>query len=289
VVPIECYLKRVEKERLKMAISLFGSTGFVGGNFLRNSQNRVLPVGREEREAPSADILFAIGTTDNYNIFDNPYLDIDVNIRVMLEVLEANRKKYSKFTFNLISTWFVYGDQPLPFKESSQCSPKGFYSISKYASELFLESYCKTFGINYRILRLGNVYGSEDKGVSKKKNALQYLISNLRQNLQVDLYEGGDVYRDFIHVDDVTRAIDLVILKGELDMIYNIASGTPRKIGDIIQLAKSNLGSSSQITSIPTPDFHRIVQVKDSTLDVTRLKSLGFVESKSLEHEIISL
>jgi nucleoside-diphosphate-sugar epimerase len=272
-----------------MEISLFGSTGFVGGSFLKSSRNEIHAIPRETRTAVNPEILFCIGTTDNYNIFENVFIDVEVNINIMLETLEANRAKFGKFTFNLISTWFVYGDQELPFKEDMKCSPKGFYSISKYAGELFLESYCKTFGINYRILRLGNVYGPNDQGVSKKKNALQYLISNLRTNTRVDLYEGGDVIRDFIHVDDVASAIDLILEIGELDSIYNVASGKPRKIGDIINLAKTQLGSQSEIASIPTPEFHKIVQVKDSLLDVSKLKSLGFSESRTLEHEIISL
>lgn len=272
-----------------MIISLFGGSGFVGGNFLKNSKHQVDAVPRDVRFGKSENILFCIGTTDNYNIFEDPFLDVEVNIKIMLEVLESYRAKYENFTFNLVSTWFVYGNQELPFREDSNCSPKGFYSISKFSAELFLQSYCQTFGINYRILRLGNVYGPDDKGVSKKKNALQYLISNLRQNLPVDLYEGGEVFRDFIHVDDVTRALDLVLESGAMNTIYNIASGKPRKIGDIIKLAKSQLGSRSQINSIATPDFHKLVQVKDSVLDVSKLASLGFRESKSLEHEIISL
>ena len=73
-----------------------------------------------------------------------------------------------------------------------------------------LKSYCRTFDINYRILRLCNVYGDSDKGVSKKKNALQYLISQLQQNKDIDLYNDGMFYRDYMYVDDVCLANDQV-------------------------------------------------------------------------------
>ena len=47
---------------------------------------------------------------------------------------------------------------------------------------MFLISYCKTYNINYRILRLGNVVGVGDLGVSKEKNALQYLVDKIKSN-----------------------------------------------------------------------------------------------------------
>ena len=72
------------------------------------------------------------------------------------------------FVFNFISSWFVYGDTKLPAKESYQCKPKGFYSITKSTAEQLLISFCNTFKKKYRILRICNVYGLNDKNVSKK-------------------------------------------------------------------------------------------------------------------------
>ena len=60
----------------------------------------------------------------------------------------------------------------LPVNESQPCDPKGFYSITKKCAEDLLISFCNTFGVKYRIIRLCNVMGKGDKGASSKKNAI---------------------------------------------------------------------------------------------------------------------
>ena len=94
--------------------SLFGGTGFIGSHLHRLGRTILVP--REQREAPTSDIIYLISTTDNYNIFDKPYLDIDVNLRILTETLEANRNRWgSNFTFGFASSFFVYGNNELPF------------------------------------------------------------------------------------------------------------------------------------------------------------------------------
>ena len=271
-------------------VSLFGPTGFVGGEFARNSQNVVDWVDRNNPDPLYPDIVYAIGTTDNYNIFENPFLDIETNLVKLISDLELLRKKFGTFTFNYLSSWFVYGEgATLPFKEDQPCNPKGFYSISKYAAEMYLASYAQTFGINFRILRLANVYGPTDRGVSKKKNALQYLISQIKENQTIDLYEGGEFLRDYIDARDVVSAIDLIIDSGSKDEIFNIGTGTPSKFIDLMNEAKRAFGSESQFNSISTPDFHKNVQVRDAYMDITKLKSLGFDAKHRILDEIVNL
>jgi len=102
------------------------------------------------------------------------------------------------------------------------------------------------------------------------------MITQLKMNETVNLYEGGYVTRDFIHIDDCINAINLVITKGELNTIYNIGTGYPTMLWDVITDAKVLLKSSSPIEAVPTPDFHKIVQVKSMYMDATKLFSLGF-------------
>ncbi len=140
-------------------VSVFGATGFIGGRYCKTFPNSVIKIPRESNVAMSNKILYFISTTTNYNIFDNPFLDIETNLIKLISVLEENKDK-PNLEFNFISSWFVYGEQEeLPAKETSHCDPRGFYSITKRAAEQLLVSYCETFNINYRILRLCNVIG----------------------------------------------------------------------------------------------------------------------------------
>lgn len=268
-------------------ISVFGSSGFVGSEFCRVTKRDLFKIPREEREPQSPESVYFISTTDNYNVFEDLHKDIDTNLTVLMDVIK--NLKPSESTFNFISSWFVYGDADLPATEESYCNPKGFYSITKRTAEQLLISYCETFGINYRILRLCNVYGAGDKGASKKKNALQFLIDRFKANESIELYHGGEFYRDYMHVTDVARAIDMVINKGELNQVYNIGSGEKVLFKDLISTIVKETDSQSQITPIEPPKFHQTIQVKDFYFKTDKLKELGFKRTISLEEGLKQL
>jgi nucleoside-diphosphate-sugar epimerase len=267
-------------------VSVFGATGFIGSHFVGNSTLQTNVTPRNELTSKSSEVLFFIGTTDNYNVFEDHLIDVETNITHMLDCLKASHVAHPDLVFNFISTWFVYGENPLPFSEEQECRPKGFYSITKRTSEQLLESFCLTFGIKYRIIRLANTFGRSDLGVSKKKNALQFLIEKLKKGEPIELYEGGNFIRDYIHVSDVIRAIDLVLSSSPVNSIYNVGTGVPSRFRDLIDVARNELGSNSIIKSIPTPEFHKLVQVRDSCLNVSRIEALGFKPIANLHNEI---
>lgn len=273
-----------------LRVSVFGATGFIGGNFAMNNPDQVDKVDRNNPNPKFDQVLYCIGTTDNYNIFENPKLDIETNLIKLIDDLELLRRKFHTFTFNYLSSWFVYGDStPLPFTKENICNPKGFYSISKYAAEKFLISYCETYKISYRILRLSNIYGIGDKGVSAKKNALQYLVRKIKTNEDIDLYEGGNFVRDYLDIRDAIEAINLIVNNGKLNSIYNVGSGKPTRFIDLMTKAKLSFKSSSEFRSITTPEFHKLVQVRDSYLDISDLLLLGFLPKYDIIDEIINL
>jgi|TARA_B100000035_G_C21014378_1_gene561070 nucleoside-diphosphate-sugar epimerase len=262
-------------------ISLYGSSGFIGENFNR-MYGDCIKIARNSREPLSNKILYFISTTDNYNIHDNITLDIETNLKILCEVLDYCRSE--DITFNFISSWFVYGKTPeLPAKENSECNPTGFYSITKHCAEQLIKSFAETYGMKYRILRLCNVLGSGDNKFSKKKNAITWIINEMKDDRDVTLYDGGEHYRDVMHVEDVCRAIKLVMDDGELNQIYNIGSGIPTSIGQIIQLAHKHLESKSKIIDINPPNFHSNVQTKNFWMNTDKLKSLGFEQKINLE------
>ncbi len=268
-------------------ISIFGGTGFVGGNYCKMFPDKTVKIERESRQPKTKDILYFISTVDNYNIHTNITLDVETNLKLLCEVLDHCRE--GEITFNFISSWFVYGETELPAKEEYYCRPTGFYSITKKTAEDLLISFCRTYGMNYRILRLCNVMGNGDRKVSAKKNALSYMIDLLKKNEDVYVYDNGTPIRDIMHVDDVCRAIDLICNKGNLNEIYNIGSGQPTTVSAIIETAKRYLGSTSNIKSKEAPEFHKIVQAKDFWMDTTKLKRLGFTQEISNEQIIREL
>ena len=147
--------------------------------------------------------------------------------------------------------------------------------------------FCNTFNVKYRIFRLANVLGEGDKKISRKKNALQFLIKEAVNNRDLHLYYGGEVLRDYIYVDDVCSAIKLCISTAPTNQIINIGNGTPYKFLDIIEKAMEVSGSTSRIINIEPSTFHNIVQVRHSYLNITKLKTYGFKPQFSID-EVVS-
>lgn len=266
-------------------ISVFGGSGFIGGNFCEAYENESIVIPREQRSPESKQVLYFISTIHNYNVFEDPQLDIDTNLRVLVETLEECKDK--DVVFNFVSSWFVYGETgTLPVSEGAHCNPKGFYSITKRTAEQLLISYCETFDIKYRIFRLSNVYGNNATKVSVKRNALQHLTGEVVSGRDINLYNGGEDIRDFMHVEDVCTAIKLCMDKSELNDIINIGSGVPIKFGTVMEYVKTRVGSPSKFNDVEPPDFHKVVQVKDMYLDVSKLKALGFNPKREFWDEI---
>jgi len=266
-------------------ISVFGGTGFVGGRFCSMFPEESFIIPRSQRKPESDNILYFISTVHNYNIFDKPHLDVETNLNVLIDVLEeCKERNREELVFNFISSWFVYGKtEELPATEDTPCDPRGFYSITKRAAEQLLVSYCETYGINYRIIRLSNIYGEGDMKVSKKKNALQYLINQIANNNDINLYDEGSHIRDYMYVDDACSALRLCVEEAPLNEIINIGSGIPTSIREIMVYAKERLNSTSEFKHVESPHFHNIVQIKNMYLNIDKLKSLGFVAQHDIK------
>lgn len=278
-------------------VNVFGGYGFVGTQFCNTTKNGYIKNYRDNYQVRAPDCVYFISTVDNYNIHVDSLLDINTNLVVLMKVLDEYRK-YIKETgekgcFNFISSWFVYGQDSgfggnaRGIPETDPCDPKGFYSITKRAAEQLLISYCETFNLNYRILRLCNVLGKEDAKVSAKKNALQYLLGELKSNRPIDLYDSGYFYRDYIDIRDCARAIDLVVNTGEKNSIYNIGNGKPIIFRDILRYARDKMDSGSEIRTIEQKEFHKKVQSSRSFfMDNSKLKALGYEPKYTIQQTI---
>src|SRR6266853_6427972 len=114
-------------------ISLFGGSGFIGSNFVEQFPIRSDLAIRERwnrRPVPYTDTLWLISTVHNYNVFEDPTLDVKTNLLTLTEGLESFKNNTPDGIFNFASSWFVYGDHGITeVDETLSCYPQGFYSI----------------------------------------------------------------------------------------------------------------------------------------------------------------
>lgn len=284
----------MEENKDKKIWSVYGGFGFVLGEFCKIFKDEVVRIEKDEVAPQSPHILYGISTTDNYNVFDSHTLDIETNLLRFMDVLDACHKKYgTKFEFILISSWFVYGvpsSTAFPLLETTQPDPKGFYSITARAREQLLVSYCETFGIRYKILRLANVLGSKDKKVSKKKNALQYLIQKIILNETIELYDNGEFFRDYIDVRDCAVAIKSAMESTLPYTTYNISNGVSHKFRGLIEFVIEYSGSKSLVMDkLDVPEFHAVVQSKNVFISNRRLGETGYAPKYSIQDTLMKI
>lgn len=247
-------------------LTVFGGRGFLGSEYIRQHYdaaiaNIVSVNARDDYEVHSKDVLYFISTIHNFHVYSNPFLDIDTNLTTLVKVLENWRLRTdaSEGVFNFVSSWFV------------NSGVKGFYTSTKRCAEELLESYCKAFGLRYRIIRLCNVLGKGDTKVSSKKNALQYVIQRLATDQDVTI---RPVLREYLHVSDCARALDLIVTKGEHNAVCNIGSGKLEDFSEAAMYCYVKLGSKSRVTTVSSDD-HAFL------LNTTALFGLGFKPLRS--------
>ena len=122
-----------------------------------------------------------------------------------------------------VSTDEVYGSIPEgSWDEDHPLLPNSPYSASKAGSDLLARSYARTFGMDVSITRCSNNYGPHQF----PEKVIPLFVTNLMDALPVPLYGEGLNVRDWLHVDDHCRGINLVLAKGRSGETYNIGGGT---------------------------------------------------------------
>lgn len=142
-----------------------------------------------------------------------------VGTQVLLQAaLEADVERFVH-----VSTDEVYGSiDEGAWSESEPLAPNSPYSASKAGSDLLARSYHRTHGLPVCITRCSNNYGPHQF----PEKVIPLFISNLLDGRKVPLYGDGLNVRDWLHVDDHCRGIQLVARKGRAGEVYNIGGGT---------------------------------------------------------------
>jgi dTDP-glucose 4,6-dehydratase len=166
---------------------------------------------------------------------------IQTNVVGAHAILEASRIGEVK-TFIQISTDEVYGSiTEGSWNENSILHPNSPYAASKAATDLICLSYFYTYGLDVRITRCSNNYGP---GQFPEK-LIPLAINKILNDEKVPIYGKGQNIRDWIHVTDHCRAIELVIAGGQPGQIYNIGARNEVSNLDLINLILKNLNRNS--------------------------------------------
>jgi len=305
-----------------MQILVTGGCGFIGSNFIRyflktypedsvinvdkltyagNLEN-VADVSGSARyhfirgdiaDAPRMEELINKGVDAIVNFAAESHVDRSIeepgafmktNVFGTFALLEAVRKVFPKqrIRFIHISTDEVYGSlgETGAFTEESPLSPNSPYSASKSAADMLVRAYRHTYGLPAILTRCSNNYGP----YQFPEKLIALMISNAIEDKELPIYGDGMHVRDWIHVEDHCRALDVVLRHGKEGEIYNIGGRSEKPNLVVAQTILERLGKPHSLIRFVTdrPGHDRRYAIDFSKIE----RELGWGPSISFEEGI---
>jgi dTDP-glucose 4,6-dehydratase len=179
--------------------------------------------------------------------------------------------RYPDLTYLHVSTDEVYGSiSEGSWTETSPLLPNSPYAASKASSDLLALAFHKTYGLDIRISRCCNNYGPRQF----PEKLIPLFVTNLIRKKKLPLYGNGLNLREWIHVEDHCRALELILKNGSPGEVYNIGTGAEF----------TNLELTNKVLDLFSQDGSQIQYVSDRlghdlrySLDSGKIRSqLGF-------------
>lgn len=208
----------------------------------------------------------------------NPLFDVEHNVAGTVNFLNACVSSGIRKVVFISSGGTVYGvSNQESITEEHPTDPICAYGIGKLAIEKYLSLYRHIHGLDYTILRVANPYGNQV--FNQKQGIIPAFIQCLEQEKPFEIWGDGTVIRDYIHIDDVVKALSLVQKSSLEHSVFNIGSGVGHSINDIIALFESILAKEIPVNFVDA----RAADVPVNILDIKRADAyLGWQASISL-------
>lgn len=177
---------------------------------------------------------------------ENPQIFLETNIIGVSVLMDACRKFGIK-RYHQVSTDEVYGDLPLDswdtFSESNSVHGSSPYAVSKASADLLVLAYHKTYGLNVTISRASDTYGP----YQFPEKLIPLMIQKARRNEKLPVYGDGKNVRDWLHVSDHCKAIDLIVRNGRDGEIYNVGGHNERSNLQVVETILKALGKDDSL------------------------------------------
>jgi len=151
----------------------------------------------------------------------------------------------------------------IPTPENYPAHPASLYGLANLIIERYIKSYQQKYGLNFTILRFGNVYGPRQW----ENGIIPSIIIKVLKGESPVIYGKGNQTRDFIFVDDAITAA-LLAIKDNKNQIYNVGSGKEININEIFNKITKILHKKIE----PVYNPSKIDEVERSCLDSTKIK-----------------
>ena len=267
-----------------------GGAGFIGSNLAdallaRGDEVHVLDdlsKGRRENVADEAtlhvadirepdevfaaarpEIVFHLAAQADVRVsVERPAFDADVNVVGTIRILEAARAHGAKVVF-ASTGGAIYGECDGPAPETAARLPLAPYGASKLCAEEYLATYNRLYGTTHVSLRFGNVYGPRQIAHGEA-GVVAIFMGLLRDGGTPTIYGDGTQTRDYVHVADVVRAMQLAA--GCDGGVFNVGTGVETSVLELYDALQEAVG----IARAPSYAPARLGELRRSALDPSR-------------------
>ncbi|HJU37609.1 MAG TPA: dTDP-glucose 4,6-dehydratase [Gaiellaceae bacterium] len=270
-----------------MRLLVTGGAGFIGSNFVRYWLEQrpadrlavvdLLTYAGDQRNLDGLDVRFVQGDIADLELMERVLAEEAIEVVVnfaaeshnSLAVLDPGRffrtnvlgtqtlleaaRRHGVARFHHVSTCEVYGDLPLDseeaFTEESPYRPRTPYNASKAAADHAVRAYFETFGLPVTITNCSNNYGPRQF----PEKVIPLFLTHALDDRELPLYASTQNRREWLHVDDHCRAIELVLEQGREGETYNVGSGVELSIEEIADAVLELTGKPESLKTI-VPD-----------------------------------
>lgn len=228
-----------------------------------------------ERLIRDQDVLFNVAAqTSHTGSMQDPFLDVDINVKGQINLLEICRKINPGIRIVYCSTRAVYGSNPKSeIDENCLPNPLDVYAANKLAGEYYHRIYSQVHGLKTVILRVANGYGPRAQMKGPSFGILNWFIRLAVDDHEIKVFGDGRQVRDYVYVDDIIDAFLAVgageSLQGE---IFNAGTGQGLPLIDIVHAIIQIVGKG-KIVHVSWPEQNKKIDVGNFVADVKKIKT----------------
>ena len=263
-------LKRARLKRLKdFARFHFYEADICDYDFL-NSLFQKYPVTKVCHLAAQAGVRYSL---------THPFVYQKSNNEGFLNVIECARHHHVE-NFVYASSSSVYGaNSKMPFSESDRVdTPVSLYAATKRSNELVAHCYSRLYQLPCSGLRFFTVYGPW----GRPDMALFIFTRAILEGRPIDVYNNGNMRRNFTYIDDIVKGILLTLNAPELYEIYNIGNSRAESLLDFIHEIEHNCGKKADMNFLPMQPG----DVPETVADITKLRKLGYDPATNIDEGV---
>ena len=245
-------------------------------NSIAMSYHNILNFDQISESIADKDIIFNCASSTSHAFsMREPWIDLDVNSKGVINLLEAIRRFNSNVKFVHLGTSTQLGKLHYqPSDEKHPEFPRDIYSANKSVSEKYVLIYCQAHNIRGTVVRLSNVFGPRASIHSPEFTFNNYFIGLALQDKAITVFGDGNYKKNVTYIDDVINAL---ILSSQTDQtngeVLFAVSDTHHSVSDIAQLTVKHIGSG-RVTNVEWPNENKAIDIGDAIISNQKIKKI---------------